>query len=69
MKAFEVMGTADDPDDESSESVKASLRRSLQEAKAGHRLPLSQMWEGIDAGNATAGSALSAAGTGQQAGC
>ncbi|MEW6492490.1 MAG: hypothetical protein AB1589_08265 [Cyanobacteriota bacterium] len=38
-----------DPDDESIESVKASLARAVQEAKAGQRIPLSQMWEGIDA--------------------
>ncbi len=41
--------TTSDPDDESLESVKASLRQSLEEARAGDRLPLSQMWEGIDA--------------------
>jgi|GEM_PF-4635435 len=49
MRALEVMETADDPGDESRESLKASLRRSLQEAKAGHRLPFSQMWEGMGA--------------------
>ena len=38
-----------DPDDTPVEEVKASLRRSLQEAKEGKRIPLSQMWEGIDA--------------------
>ncbi|MGV0029145.1 type II toxin-antitoxin system RelN family antitoxin [Phormidesmis priestleyi] len=38
-----------DPDDTSIEEVKASLKRALQEAKAGQRIPLSQMWEGIDA--------------------
>lgn len=38
-----------DPDDTPIEEVKASLRRALQEAKAGQRLPLSEMWEGIDA--------------------
>lgn len=38
-----------DPDNESSESVKASLARAVKEAKAGQRIPLSQMWEGIDA--------------------
>lgn len=37
-----------DPDDTPIESVKASLRRALQQAKAGQRLPLSQMWEGVD---------------------
>jgi hypothetical protein len=38
-----------DPDNDSTESVKASLRRTLQQAKAGQRIPISQMWEGIDA--------------------
>ncbi|MCU0544880.1 MAG: hypothetical protein MUE44_22365 [Oscillatoriaceae cyanobacterium Prado104] len=37
-----------DPDDTPIEEIKASLRRALQEAKAGQRIPLSQMWEGID---------------------
>ncbi len=38
-----------DPDDTPVEEIKASLRRALQQAKAGQRLPLSDMWEGIDA--------------------
>lgn len=38
-----------DPDDTPVEEIKASLRRALQEAKAGKRIPLEQMWEGIDA--------------------
>jgi hypothetical protein len=38
-----------DPDDTPVEEIKASLRRALQQAKAGQRLPLSEMWEGIDA--------------------
>lgn len=38
-----------DPDDTPIEEIKASLRRALQQAKAGQRLPLSEMWEGIDA--------------------
>jgi hypothetical protein len=37
-----------DPDDTSIEEVKASLRRALQEAKSGQRIPISQMWESID---------------------
>ena len=37
-----------DPDDTPIEEIKASLRRALQQAKAGQRIPLSQMWEGID---------------------
>ncbi|MBW4515223.1 MAG: hypothetical protein KME11_08365 [Timaviella obliquedivisa GSE-PSE-MK23-08B] len=39
-----------DPDDTSVEDIKASLRRALQQATSGQRIPLSQMWEGIDAG-------------------
>ena len=39
----------DDPDDTPVEEIKASLRRALQEAKEGKRIPLEQMWEGIDA--------------------
>ncbi len=38
----------DDPDDTRVAEVKASLKRSLQEAKAGQRIPLSQRWEGIE---------------------
>ncbi|UNU25545.1 type II toxin-antitoxin system RelN family antitoxin [Microcoleus vaginatus] len=38
----------DDPDDTPVAEVKASLKRAFQEAKAGQRIPLSQMWEGID---------------------
>jgi hypothetical protein len=38
-----------DPDDTPIEEIKASLRRALDQAKTGQRLPLSQMWEGIDA--------------------
>jgi hypothetical protein len=38
----------DDRDDTPVEEIKASLKRALQEAKTGQRIPLSQMWEGID---------------------
>lgn len=38
-----------DPDDTPLEEVKASLKQALQEAKAGERISLEQMWEGIDA--------------------
>ena len=38
-----------DPDDTPVEEVKASLRRALQEYKEGKRIPLRDMWEGIDA--------------------
>lgn len=37
-----------DPDDTPIDDVKASLRRALQEARSGQRIPLSQMWQGID---------------------
>ena len=40
--------TETDPDDPPIEEIKASLRRAWQEAKAGKRIPLSEMWEGID---------------------
>lgn len=36
-------------DNDSTESVKASLQRALLQAKTGQRIPISQMWEGIDA--------------------
>jgi len=38
----------DDPDDTPVEEVKASLRRALQQAKAGQTRPISQLWERID---------------------
>ena len=38
----------DDPDDTPVAEVKASLKRSLQEAKAAQRIPLSLRWEGMD---------------------
>ncbi len=38
-----------DPDDTPVEEVKASLRRALQEYKERKRIPLEDMWEGIDA--------------------
>jgi hypothetical protein len=31
------------------EEVQGSLRQALQEARVGKRIPLEQMWEGIDA--------------------
>jgi hypothetical protein len=37
-----------DPDDTPIAEVKASLRRALKQAKSGQRIPLSEMWEGID---------------------
>ncbi|BAU10190.1 hypothetical protein LEP3755_06700 [Leptolyngbya sp. NIES-3755] len=38
-----------DPDDTPVKEIKASLRRALQQATSGQRIPLDQMWEGIDA--------------------
>lgn len=38
----------DDPDDTPVEEIKASLQRALQQAKLGDRIPLSEMWNGID---------------------
>jgi hypothetical protein len=38
-----------DPDDTPIAEVKASLRRALQQAKAGQTRPISQLWERIDA--------------------
>jgi hypothetical protein len=38
----------EDNDDDSLEQISASLRRALHEAKTGQRIPLSQLWEGID---------------------
>ncbi len=38
-----------DADDTPVEEIKASLRRALQERKEGKRIPVEQMWEGIDA--------------------
>jgi hypothetical protein len=37
-----------DLDDTPLDDVKASLRRALQEAKSGQRIPIAQMWESID---------------------
>jgi len=39
----------EETEDTPTSEVKASLRRALEQAKTGQRLPLSQMWEGIDA--------------------
>ncbi len=39
---------APDPDDTPVAAVKASLRRAWQEAAAGERIPLANMWDGID---------------------
>ena len=39
----------DDPDDTPIEEIKASLKRAFLQAKAGRRIPIAQMWDGIDA--------------------
>jgi hypothetical protein len=41
--------TEDDPDDTPVEEIKASLRRALQQAKAGQTRPISELWDRIDA--------------------
>jgi hypothetical protein len=41
-------GLEHDPDDTPLEEIKASLRRALQESKSGQRIPITQMWDGID---------------------
>ncbi|MBD2676819.1 MULTISPECIES: hypothetical protein [Nostoc] len=38
-----------DPDDTPIEEIKASLRRALQQAKAGQTRPISELWDRIDA--------------------
>ncbi len=38
-----------DPDDTPVEEIKASLRRALQQAKAGQTRPISELWRRIDA--------------------
>ena len=38
-----------DPDDTPVEEIQASLRRALQEVRQGKRIPLAEMWQGIDA--------------------
>ena len=38
----------DEPDDTTVAEIKASLKRALQEAKSGQRIPLSEMWDDLD---------------------
>ena len=38
----------DEPDDTRVAEIKASLKRALQEAKAGQHIPLSEMWDDLD---------------------
>ncbi len=44
----QIEDLAQDADDTSVQDIKVSLRRALQQATSGQRIPLSQMWEGID---------------------
>ena len=37
-----------DPDDTPVEEIKSSLRRALQQAKAGQTRPISELWDRID---------------------
>jgi len=37
-----------DADDPTVEEIEASLMRALQDAQAGRRIPLEEMWEGVD---------------------
>jgi len=39
----------DDPDDTPTKEVKASLKRALQQVKAGQTRPISDLWDRIDA--------------------
>ncbi|MCY7391484.1 MAG: hypothetical protein LH647_08300 [Leptolyngbyaceae cyanobacterium CAN_BIN12] len=39
----------DDPDDTPTKEVKASLKRALQQVKAGQTRPISELWNRIDA--------------------
>ncbi|MEH2209775.1 type II toxin-antitoxin system RelN family antitoxin [Nostoc sp.] len=38
-----------DPDDTPVEEIKASLRRALQQVKAGQTRPISELWDRVDA--------------------
>jgi hypothetical protein len=38
----------EDEDDQPKEQILESLRRSLQDAKAGRTRPISELWEGMD---------------------
>lgn len=42
-------GSEFDPDDTPVEEIKVSLRKALEEYKQGKRIPVENMWEGIDA--------------------
>lgn len=44
----EASGSSDE-DDENIEDIKASLRQALHEARTGQTLPISQLWERINA--------------------
>ncbi|BAZ05323.1 type II toxin-antitoxin system RelN family antitoxin [Calothrix sp. NIES-3974] len=47
-KSQEEQELEDDPDDTPVPKIKASLKRAWEQAKAGQRIPLSEMWDGID---------------------
>jgi hypothetical protein len=47
--AEETNEVEDDPDDTPVAEIKASLRRALQQAKAGQTRPISELWDRIDA--------------------
>ncbi|MBS9382733.1 MAG: hypothetical protein HEQ24_00210 [Dolichospermum sp. BR01] len=51
VKVIILLPEADDidVDDTPIQEIKESLKTALQEAKAGKRIPLEKMWEGIDA--------------------
>jgi predicted HTH domain antitoxin len=44
-----ILTAPNDPDDDPDELILAHLRISLQEAKEGKTIPISQLWDGIDA--------------------
>jgi predicted HTH domain antitoxin len=43
-----ILTAPTDPDDDPDELILAHLRISLQEAKEGKTIPVSQLWDGID---------------------
>jgi hypothetical protein len=45
----EADGASQDIDDTSVENIRDSLRRALKQSISGQRIPLSQMWEEVDA--------------------
>lgn len=47
-RSSSTLELTEDEDDQPKEQVLESLRRSLQDAKAGRTRPISELWEGID---------------------